>query len=498
MEITGNENKVLWNEGVVEPCFPQLIDNIEADIAIVGGGITGLTAAFLLAAEGRKVVVVEASSPGNSASVRSSAHLTTESDFSYSHIASKYNIEIMKGVALSRQFALGFIAEMADNFPCDFTYVPGFLYSEDNERYLNKEFRYASKAGLEVSFSDPQLPFPVKKAIKFPFQAVFNPARYLFGIAGHLQRLDECALYENSRVIRKENDILYTEKGSVRARTIIYATHYPLFVGMHQTLAYPFRSYMLAARIREQLNDALYWDTADPYHYFRNYHLNGEKLIVLGGADHKTGETIDGFSELETFMHKRFTVDDIGYRWSSQYYEPADGLPYIGKNFRGSEYIATGFSGDGLIYGTLAGFLISNDIFGSEPSHWKSIYDSERVRPVASAAKFTKENISVFSHMIKDRISAKKARKVVELKNGEGIVVNYNGKKLAVSRNSEGKLIQVSAVCPHLKCLVLWNKVSQTWDCPCHGSRFRPTGEVITGPATVALKRVDIKDPVRV
>lgn len=474
--------------------LPLLTGKKTADVAIVGAGITGLTTAYRLAEESKKVIVIEAGSLEQSATAKSSAHLTTSSDYYYLKIVKEYGIETARAVAGSRLAALNFIAGMAKLFPCDFKYVPGYLYSEGRDNPLEDECRRASAAGLDVSLIDGQklpLPFKATTAVEFKDQAIFHPYKYLSGMAEFLNRSGLCEIYGNSRVISRNKNELSTLEGSVVADEIVYATHYPVFIDLHQTLAYPYRSYMISAIVEEDTGDSLYWDTADPYRYTRSYRDGDKKYLLVGGADHKTGhQTKDSYQELENYLRERYTVKKITGRWSSQYYEPADGLPYIGKSYSGSEYIATGFSGDGLIYGTLAGIAISDAILNKEKKMWEEIYDAARMNIAGSAGKFVSENIDVASDMIKDHFSTKDSGNEENLQRGQGIIIRKGGSDLAVSKDIKGRIRQVSAVCPHMKCLVRWNHLDETWDCPCHGSRFTTAGKVITGPAVSDLKDI--------
>lgn len=488
--------KTIWNANLRKVNFPPLYGEIETDILIVGAGITGLTAAYLLAAEGKNVTVVEAGSISDNATSKSSAHLTTECDYSYEQLLSKYNLETCTAVASSRKFAISFIENLSRKFDCDFKYVSGFLYTEEEKDldYLDKEKDIASRAGLDVYHAAVlNLPFRIAGAIEFKNQAIFNPAKYLYGIASHLYNLTNCKIFENSRVISKDDHTLFTQYGTVKANTVVYATHYPLFFDMRQTLVYPYRSYIIAGRVKENIGDSVYWDTFEPYFYTRSYELDGRQYIIVGGADHKTGSLEeDPFEKLESYLRLRYQVESIEFRWSNQYYEPADGLPFIGKNTKGTEYIATGYSGDGLTNGTIAGYTISQEIMGLEEKLWHGVFDSQRFNIMASAGKFLKENVDVARHYIMDRFSTKNKDVVETLKIGEGAVIEENNEKIAVSVDDQGKFDYVKANCTHLNCIVTWNIVEKTWDCPCHGSRFKADGTVITGPAVKNLEQVKV------
>jgi glycine/D-amino acid oxidase-like deaminating enzyme/nitrite reductase/ring-hydroxylating ferredoxin subunit len=486
--------KTVWNQGKRKVIFPQLCGNIDTDVLIIGAGITGLTAAYVLANNGRDVIVLEASNISNSATAKSSAHLTTASDFSYDKLRSKYDLATCTTVAKSRKFAIAFIENLSKEINCDFKRVSGYLYTEEAAEIeqLQKEKESATDAGLSVyTASTLKLPFKTFGAIEFKNQAIFNPAKYLYGLAMHLNALPNCKIFENSRVIGRNENNVQTEFGSVQAKTIVYATHYPIFLDSKQTLVYPYRSYIIAAKVAEDIGDSVYWDTHDPYFYTRTYEYEGQKWLVVGGADHKTGhDTSNPYARLESYLHLRYTVQSVDFRWSNQFYEPADGLPYIGKSSSGNEYIATGYSGDGLTNGTIAGYTISQEILGLKEKQWDGIFEAKRFNMLASAGKFIKENADVAKRYIMDRLTAQNKENVQILTYGDGIVIDEDDQKVAVSVDREGDYTYVKANCTHLNCLVAWNRIEKTWDCPCHGSRFMPDGSVITGPAVKGLEQL--------
>ncbi len=483
----------IWRQTAETKRYGRLTGNHEADIAIVGAGITGLTLAHELSRSGLRVVVLEAGTVGCGATGHSSCHLTTQIGFSYRNLAKKFGNDCAAKVADSRQRGIAYIEEKAQQgISCDFQRVPGYLYAEKaaKEEELVKEAEAAAQAGLAVTLEKKAvLPFAQAKSIRFENQAVFNSQSYLLGMARGLEAT-RCALYEKSRVvdIQEDGKRVITESGSVKVDKTVMATHLPPFLNLLQTLAAPYRSYVLGVTLKKNYPaHALYWDNEDPYHYTRLYEKSGRKWLIVGGSDHKTGHTPtepDPFADLENYVYARYPVASVDFRWSAQFYEPADGLPYIGLSPFENLYVATGFSGDGLVYGTLAGMLLADRIQNRD-NDWSEVYNARRITPRASGAHFVRENADVAKHLLWDRIRG--ARELEEIEPGQGAVVEVEGKRLAVSSEAEGDWAAISPICPHMGCVLQWNGSEKTWDCPCHGSRFHRKGELLEGPATSSL-----------
>ena len=494
-------NQSIWKAKATATNYPELHESIEADVCIVGGGITGITTAMQLKNSGKKVVLLEAMRIGDGTTGFSSNHLNTQIDFTYQEVTKKHNSDKAKIVAQSRSQAIDYIEEMINQHAinCDFKRVNGYLYAEKekNQESIEQEFRYCEKVELPVELSnDIPLPFKINKTIVFANQAQFNSQQYLQGMAANLG--NDCSIYENSRVIHYDHSEkkLITANGSVKAEHVILATHLPLFINIHQTTAAPYRSYMITAKLEEYPPHGLYWDNMEPYHYTRVYEQDGEKWLVVGGADHKAGNddnNIDYFDQLEQYVRDRFPVLSIEHRWSSQYYEPADGLPYIGNSPGGNTLMATGYSGDGLVYGTVAGIILA-DMVLQKKNKWQETYNSKRIPPLSAGKTYMKENVDVAKHLIMDRLRS--SAKIDEIANGEGALVDINSNRYALHKDENGEIHVCSATCPHLGCLVKWNHMEKSWDCPCHGSRFTARGEIIIGPATRNLKKIDIRDKV--
>ncbi len=473
--------------------YPGLSQTIETEICIVGGGITGITAALQLCRAGKKVVILEAERLAFGTTGSSSNHLNTQIDFSYHKIEKNFSEEIAQLVASARTDAINYIEKNATSINADFRRVDGYLYTEteDQVETLEKEYEASLRAGLPVVKSrDVPLPFPIRMAIKYSNQGAFNSIKYINGLANEVTSMGGI-IFENSRVIDFDKDTvtLTTAHGSVKAKEVFFATHIPLFINLHQTTSSPYRSFIITAKVDNYPEDALYWDTFDPYHYTRIYEENGDKWLVVGGADHKTGHSDpdkDYYKDLEIYLQRRYRVKEITHRWSHQYFETADGLPYIGKSPLGTAYMATGYSGDGLVYGTIAGILVSDMILGKE-NEWEKAFDARRFKPVASAGSFIEHNIDVAKQLIAGRFTSDDLK---ELTPDTGVVIRKDGDNYAVYKNPDGRLTVCSAICTHMKCVVNWNHMEKIWECGCHGSHFAADGKVLMGPATKDLSKI--------
>jgi glycine/D-amino acid oxidase-like deaminating enzyme/nitrite reductase/ring-hydroxylating ferredoxin subunit len=483
--------------------YPALNEDIEVDVAIIGGGITGLTAALQLVQGGQKVAILEANRVGEGTTGYSTGNLYIAVQPYYQNIVSKFDLETAKNIAHSRKWAIDYIEQTAreKNIDCGFNRRPWFLYTDDQEKisFLDREVETFKKMGIKVEYVDSlPLSLKFKKAALMPNQARFNPLQYVLGLAEDLGQRN-VQIFEGTRVTDiKETDVcvLSTAHGKVTAKKVIIATHTPIGVNLTQLFTAPYRSYVVGVRLKDNIYpEGHFWDLTEPHHAVCTHAVTSDQpeLLLVAGSHHKTGQSnnaIAHYQELEVYLRQHFPVFDVEYRWSAQHYQPADGVPYIGlaSRFAKHTYMATGYSADGLLYGTLAGMIISHLILKTE-SHLVPVYRSNRLKPLASATFLAKENLNIFTQYLKDfPFSAKTNYDYI--RKGEGDIVELDGEKCGVFRDDENKVHIVSAVCTHMKCIVNWNNAEKTWDCPCHGSRFTTDGKVLEGPAVRDLKKV--------
>ena len=504
MRDDSQDNTSIWMATANTPSQSPLRESIRTDICIIGAGIAGLTTAFLLGREGRSVVVLDDGMIGGGMTGRTTAHLSNAYDDRYVEIERLHGAEASRHTAESHTAAIDKIAEIVsqEKIDCNFEWVDGFLFGATPGAVgLLDELAAAHRAGLtavEKVMRAPLESFDTGVALRFPRQAQFHPLKYLEGLARAIIR-DGGRIFGQTHATKIEGGAdarIETSHGpAVTCEVVVVATNTPVndMVAIHTKQA-PYVTYAIGVRVpKGSITRALYWDNGNPYHYVRLQTDNNHDVLIVGGEDHKTGQANDGnerFARLEQWTRERFPqMGEVEYRWSGQVMEPVDGLAFIGRNPLDSDnvYIATGDSGQGMTHGTIAGMLLTDLIQGRE-NKWEDLYSPSRVR-LKALPEYASENINVAGQFI-DYVTAGDIKSEEELKPGEGAIMREGISKIAVYRDESGTVHKLSATCPHLGCVVAWNSTEQTWDCPCHGSRFSANGQVYQGPANSNLSEI--------
>jgi glycine/D-amino acid oxidase-like deaminating enzyme/nitrite reductase/ring-hydroxylating ferredoxin subunit len=504
MALNQVHTKPLWDATTHETVeYPSLAEDMRVDVAIIGAGITGISAAYNLSRQGKNVVVLESGQVGMGTTGSSTGNLYVPTG-QFHKILSRHGEDVLLDVVLSRAAALTFIEDRIEEFGinCGFVRVPWnyFATTRKSSKEIEKEFETVKKSGLNARDTPlPGFPFGLSSLVCVEMQAQFNPLQYVKQLAESIIS-DNCRIFEDTRVINiHEYDPCYVETagGTVKADKVIQATHTPKGVYMVHAQMEVFREYAVAVRLKENYPPpGIFWalDGKDKYSIRTYSDMTGDFLIVLGDT-RKTGHkklTEESFAKVFDFIKRHFLVEEISYLWAAQNYTPADYLPYIGTSpLEANVYIATGFSADGLIYGTAAANIIS-DLILERHNAWAKTFDPKRFNPKASAAKTLKENVNVTTHLVKEYIFNASTEDLGGLKHDEGKIVELTNDKAAAYMDTEGHLHLVSAKCPHMGCIVQWNSGEKSWDCPCHGSRFTVDGTFIEGPAFGDLTKYKI------
>ncbi|HEY9403984.1 MAG TPA: FAD-dependent oxidoreductase [Pyrinomonadaceae bacterium] len=513
MKTDNGRTTSVWMRTADMPEPTPLTSDVQTDVVIVGAGIAGLTTAYLLTKEGKRVVVLDDGPVAGGETCRTTAHLVNALDDRY------YELERLHGergahlAAESHTAAVDKIESIVgeEKIDCDFTRLDGYLFVPpgDDPAQLGDELRAAHRAGLvEVEHVEraPVESFDTGPALRFPRQAQFHILKYLRGLAEAVRR-GGGEIYTQTHATKIEGGAearVETAGGAtVTAGAVVVATNSPVndLVAIHTKQA-PYRTFVVGGRVaRGSVPQILLWDTPDPYHYVRTQRFEAEEggdydVLIVGGEDHKTGQADDAeerFRCLEEWTRERFPqVESFEFRWSGQVMEPADGLAFIGRNplDKDNVYIATGDSGNGMTHGTIAGMLLT-DLIAGRANEWAELYDPSRKPLSTSAMKdFAEENLNVAAQYT-DLVTPGEVSDASEIKAGDGAIIRRGLTKVACHRDDSGALHERSAICAHLGCVVRWNSTEKTWDCPCHGSRYQTDGHVVNGPAIKGLAEVE-------
>jgi glycine/D-amino acid oxidase-like deaminating enzyme/nitrite reductase/ring-hydroxylating ferredoxin subunit len=532
---TSGDKEPSWHANIQQPIkFDKLTHNISSaspeeviDVVVIGGGIAGMTSAYLLSKSGKRVVVIEDGYMGSGETGRTTAHITHALDDRYYDLEQRHGVQGARIAAESHTAAINFIQSMVneEKIDCDFERLDGFLFLDpsDKKESLDRELQATHRAGIKdtkIVERSPLDSFNTGPCLRFPNQAQFHPLKYLEGLCqATIKNRGQIFTQTHAQEI-KPHSIKTSDGFIVEARNIVIATNAPIVDKTSKIYDKQdaYRTYVIGAKIKKNaVPKALYWDTGchnsdnivAPYHYVRIQRMDNDEnydLLIIGGEDHQTGSASSDeddiekrYLRLESWTKERFPIEEEGieYRWSGQVMEPQDSIAFIGPN-PGDEnnkniYIATGDSGNGITHGTVAGILLTDLILGKD-NPWSSLYDPSREPRKKPSEMQEKEgrggengNGQEGSNNKEEVGKKTKTSSFEDLSAGQGIVIE--DRKVAAYKDHKGELHTYSAVCTHLGCTVTWNNSEKSFDCPCHGSRFSAnSGKVINGPANKAIE----------
>lgn len=494
-----------WIASTPQTNYPVLDRDISVDVAVIGGGIVGITTAYLLKQEGLKVALIEGDHILKGTTGHTTAKITSQHGLIYNKLKKNMGEEKARQYADANQYAIGFIEKLITekNIQCDFHHSPAYIYTED-ENYVSQledEFNAAASLGIEASYHENiPLPFKIKAAVKFENQARFHPRKYLLPLAETIPGNDSY-IFEQTKVINIHEGnpctvITHRDK-KVLAKNVVIASHYPCYdgLGLYFTRLYPERSYALGVKLKEAFPEGMFITAEDPGRSFRPQEYEGGQLVIIGGEHHKTGQgedTSDHYKHLVNFTGYTFNSFELLYRWSTQDYTTADEVPYVGHltSRTPNLYVATGFGKWGMTNST-ASALILRDLIVKNESPWAPVYNPSRFTPIASAKNIIMENANVAKELIGGKLEALPENIVIEP--GTAKTFELEGQRVGGYRDEKNVLHLVDTTCSHMGCEVKWNSAEKSWDCPCHGSRFTYEGEIIECPAIKSIKNVNGK-----
>lgn len=498
----------LWQDTALSYITSEKPSRLRYDVAIVGGGITGVTTALALQRAGKQCVLFEAETLCFGTTGGTTAHINTMMDTPYADVIKNFgkdNAVLLASAATDVIHAIK--ANIAEyNIDCGFEETEAYVFARNDKEASGVEDLYkgCSEVGLSAYFS-ATIPVPMSftKAMSVSGQGKFNPVNYVYGLARAFEEAGG-VIIQHCR-IRKviEGDVFVyidSHKGQFQTAALIYATHTPPGVNLLHMRCAPYRSYALAVRLKagEQYPSALAYDMDEPYHYYRTQYIRDIPYLIAGGADHKTAHhqnTRSCFLDLEAHVRGHFNVAEVTHGWSSQYFEPDDGIPYIGHlpGHAGNVYVATGFGGNGMTYSHIAARVLTN-IIQQTPDPLIALFSPTRIKAAAGFVHFLEHNADVVKQFVNKWFSSDvEVTELADLAPGEARVIKYDGNVIALSKDDQGNLHVVDPTCTHMGCSVAWNNAERSWECPCHGARYSPDGKVLTGPANKDLQIVRLR-----
>lgn len=492
-----------WIASTQETAYPTLEEDLELDIAIVGGGMVGILSGYLLSQAGLKVAVLEADRILQGTTGHTTAKITSQHSLIYDRLKKSFGEELARQYADANEAAIHLIDDLAGEhqIECDFVWRPAFVYTQSDKyvEKLEKEAEAASSLGIMASVVDHlTLPFTVKAALRFEHQAQFHPLKFLKALAEEMVKKGG-QIFEKTHAVEIEEGrtcTVNTSQGKrVKADQVIIATHYPFFDGggLYFSRIYQERSYIIGVSTKEKLPAGMYISAENPTRSLRSQRFQDGEMILVGGEHHKTGQCQNTnlcYQNLIEFARENFTVKDVLYRWSTQDCSTLDGLPYVGRLTLRSpnSYLATGFGKWGMT-NSAASAMILRDLITRGESPWAGVYNPSRSTSASAIVNFIVQNADVAKNYVAGKLEP--AMDSLDIEKGQAQVVYVDGQKMGAFRDDNGQIHIVDLTCPHVGCELEWNHAERTWDCPCHGSRFSYEGDIIEGPAQYCLSHIE-------
>lgn len=491
----------LWIKTTTQPEFASS-SRREFSIVIVGGGIVGVVLAFELRSRGADVLLIEGDELLKGVTGYTTGKLTAQHGLIYSKLESSRGQDVARAYWEAQNWAILHVDRLTSEhaIECDLVETQAHVFSTkpENDQSMQDEAQAYDTLSIPGRLHLDSAILPgVRRTLVMDGQRHFHPRKFLLGLL-EIARQAGVVVIDRNRVheINEESDqvVVTTEIGEFKAEKVIVASHYPVHdSGLFVTKLTPNRSYAMAFRMDEMPAEGMFVShDAETLHSWRPAMHFEEPVLIVGANEHKVGETPDGdpYASLEVWARSQFKVDREVARWSTQDNMTPDGVPFIGQSpLRDRIWLATGFGGWGMTNGVIAAIILSDLIDGKE-NLWSEVFSPSRFG-VDMIPKLVKDNIKTVGHLIGDRLSSVEEIRLEQVLPGRGVVAEMDGDRRAIYRDQNGTTCILNPACTHMGCQVAWNDWESTWDCPCHGSRFKATGEVIHGPATRPLARIE-------